>query len=148
MAYFLLLAVAPALVAAWSPVGALPMAQSVGRTSVVRCAAPDQNPKWSEPILDESLPDPVFDDTYEYKGVSKIGFTTFAEVLNSRASMMGFTIAFLQEAITGKGVFEFYGLPCTRRSRARQRRARPPPRAIPCARRPPIAARPLAAPLC
>merc|ERR1719230_1660375 len=30
-------------------------------------AAPPSNPAWRGTVLDESLPDPVFDDTYEYK---------------------------------------------------------------------------------
>lgn len=32
------------------------------------------------------------------------GFTTFSEQLNGRAAMMGFAIALLTEAITGKGI--------------------------------------------
>ena len=54
-------------------------------------AAPPSNPAWRGTVLDESLPDPVFDDTYEYKGRSKVGFVTYAELLNARMAMMGFT---------------------------------------------------------
>ena len=39
------------------------------------------------------------------------GFTNAAEQLNGRAAMMGFTVAYFQEAIVGKGVLEQYGLP-------------------------------------
>eukprot|EP00962_Isochrysis_galbana_P013231 scaffold3767_cov114-Isochrysis_galbana.AAC.30 len=116
---YLLLAAAP-ITAAWMPAGAMLPKQGTGRASGVRAqfsqdekpASPKINPLWNEPILDDFLPDPVFDDTYEYKGRSKTGFVTFAEKLNGRASMMGFTILFLQELITGKGVLELYGLPC------------------------------------
>ena len=34
-----------------------------------------------------------------------------AEKINGRAAMMGFTVAYLQEAITGKGILTLYGLP-------------------------------------
>ncbi|EOD10950.1 hypothetical protein EMIHUDRAFT_452580 [Emiliania huxleyi CCMP1516] len=74
-------------------------------------AAPPSNPAWRGTVLDESLPDPVFDDTYEYKGRSKVGFVTYAELLNARMAMMGFTILFLQELLFGKGVLQMYGLP-------------------------------------
>merc|ERR1712087_906573 len=67
--------------------------------------------RWSDPIFDESLPDPVFDDDYKYKGYSSFGFVEVAETINGRAAMMGFTILFLQELIFGKGVLELYGLP-------------------------------------
>jgi hypothetical protein len=116
---FLLLAAAP-IVAAWMPAGARLSLHGTARVGAVRAqlsqdekqASQKINPLWNEPILDEFLPDPVFDDTYEYKGRSKVGFVTYAEKLNGRASMMGFTILFLQELIMGKGVLELYGLPC------------------------------------
>lgn len=118
---YLLLAAAP-VAAAWMPAGARLAVHGTGRAGGMRAqfsqdekpASPKITPLWNEPILDEFLPDPVFDDTYEYKGRSKTGFVTFAETLNGRASMMGFTILFLQELIMGKGVLELYGLPCAR----------------------------------
>ena len=67
--------------------------------------------RYNDPILNEGAPDPVFDDEFEYLGTSKLGFVTFAEKLNGRAAMMGFTIAFLQELVIGKGVLEQWGLP-------------------------------------
>jgi len=69
------------------------------------------NQRWKEPILDESLPDPVFDAPSPYKGRVPYGFSEAAEKFNGRAAMMGFTILFLQELIVGKGVLEQYGLP-------------------------------------
>jgi hypothetical protein len=67
--------------------------------------------RWSEPILNEDLPDPVFDKDIGYKGRVPWGFCDAAEKLNGRAAMMGFTILFLQELVVGKGVLEQYGLP-------------------------------------
>merc|ERR1719181_1885992 len=67
--------------------------------------------RWNDPILDENIPDPVYDLPSGYKGRSLIGFNDFAEKLNGRAAMMGFVILFLQELIAGKGVLEQYGLP-------------------------------------
>lgn len=65
--------------------------------------------RWNEPILDESLPDPVYDDQTPYKGRVPYGFSRTAEVLNGRAAMLGFTVLYLQESIVGKGVLEQYG---------------------------------------
>merc|ERR1719263_2521656 len=59
--------------------------------------------RWSDPILDDSKPDPVYDDETPYLGRSFTGFVSFAETLNGRAAMMGFTILFLQELVLGKG---------------------------------------------
>ena len=39
------------------------------------------------------------------------GFSNQAELLNGRAAMMGFTVAYFQELFVGKGVLEQYGLP-------------------------------------
>eukprot|EP00308_Calcidiscus_leptoporus_P026948 CAMPEP_0119367896 /NCGR_PEP_ID=MMETSP1334-20130426/14623_1 /TAXON_ID=127549 /ORGANISM="Calcidiscus leptoporus, Strain RCC1130" /LENGTH=122 /DNA_ID=CAMNT_0007384415 /DNA_START=40 /DNA_END=408 /DNA_ORIENTATION=+ len=76
-----------------------------------RAAAVVASERWQDPIFNDALPDPVFDDDYSYKGASKTGFVSFAEAMNGRAAMMGFTICFLQELIVGKGVLEQYGLP-------------------------------------
>merc|ERR1719387_3077814 len=62
-------------------------------------------------ILDPSKPDPVVDDDSGYLGRVPWGFSNNAELLNGRAAMMGFSVAYLQEAIVGKGVLEQYGLP-------------------------------------
>ena len=62
-------------------------------------AAVQLNERWSDDILDESKPDPVWDSPSPYKGRVPYGFSNFAEKLNGRAAMMGFTILFLQEAI-------------------------------------------------
>jgi hypothetical protein len=74
--------------------------------AATRAAAPTMNQRWKEPILDESLPDPVFDAPSPYKGRVPYGFSEAAEKFNGRAAMMGFTILFLQELIVGKGVLE------------------------------------------
>merc|ERR1719382_771503 len=94
-------------VAAWTPAMTYAtMPQRCTRRTVIVAAQ-----RYDEPILDESLPDPVYDDEFKYKGYSMTGFVDFAETLNGRAAMMGFTILFLQELIFGKGVLEMYGLP-------------------------------------
>jgi len=67
--------------------------------------------RWTDRILDESIPDPVFDEPSPYKGRVPYGFSDYAEKLNGRASMIGFTVLYLQEAIVGKGVLAQYGLP-------------------------------------
>ena len=105
------------------------------RTAAVRCDAGrhaavkalDPSGRWSDPILDDSLPDPVFDDDYEYKGSTKFGLNDFAETLNGRAAMVGFFILFMQELIVGKGVLSQYGLPCALSRRHRPRRHPAPP---------------------
>merc|ERR1719409_1883468 len=66
---------------------------------------------WKLPILDESLPDPVYDRESPYLGRTSFGFVTEAEKLNGRAAMMGFVILFIQELVMGKGVLQAYGLP-------------------------------------
>ncbi len=66
---------------------------------------------WKLPILDDSLPDPIYDAPSTYKGRVPYGFSTNAELLNGRAAMIGFAILFLQELLFGKGVFELYGIP-------------------------------------
>merc|ERR1711939_700194 len=66
----------------------------------------------SEPsILESEGPDPAFEVDSEYIGRVPWGFSRNAETVNGRFAMMGFTVAYLQEAIVGKGVLEQYGLP-------------------------------------
>ena len=68
--------------------------------------------RWpEEPIFDKKVEDPIFERDTGYKGRVKYGFSSYAEVLNGRVAMMGFTVAYLQEAILGKGVLQQYGLP-------------------------------------
>jgi hypothetical protein len=69
------------------------------------------NARWNDPVLDESVPDPVFDVKSPYKGRVPYGFSRFAETINGRVAMMGFTVVLLQEFIAGKGVLQMYGLP-------------------------------------
>ena len=59
--------------------------------------------RFSETILDESVPDPIYDVEVDYLGKSANGFTQTAETWNGRAAMAGFTICFLQEIVLGKG---------------------------------------------
>jgi len=106
------------------PASAAPARCAAGRCAAVR--ALDPSGRWSDPILDESLPDPVYDDGYKYKGNTKIGFNDFAETLNGRAAMVGFAILFLQELIFGKGVLSQYGLPCEQPHSCPARIAAPP----------------------
>jgi len=79
--------------------------------TAMRAPAPTMNERWSDAILDDSKPDPIFDIESPYKGRVPYGFSEAAEKLNGRAAMMGFTVLFLQELIVGKGVLEQYGLP-------------------------------------
>lgn len=102
-----------------------PARHVAGRCAAVR--ALDPSGRWSDPILDESLPDPVYDDGYKYKGNTKIGFNDFAETLNGRAAMVGFFILFMQELIFGKGVLSQYGLPCEQPRSCRARSIAAPP---------------------
>ena len=83
----------------------------LARASVPTPAAPLMNQRYDNPILNEDLPDPIFDVDSGYKGRVSFGFSEGAEKLNGRAAMMGFTFLFLQELFTGKGVLELYGLP-------------------------------------
>ena len=69
--------------------------------------------RFTEKILDNSLPDPVYDEMGGdggYLGKSNIGFSQGAETWNGRAAMVGFTVCFLQEIVMGKGVLEAYGI--------------------------------------
>ena len=68
--------------------------------------------RWpDEPIFDPSVPDPVYDETeFGYTGKSDYGFNEYAEKVNGRAAMMGFTVLYLQEAVSGKGVLTQYGM--------------------------------------
>lgn len=70
--------------------------------------------RFTDKILDDSIPDPVYDEMGGdggYLGKSNIGFSQGAETFNGRAAMTGFTICFVQEIVMGKGVLEAYGLP-------------------------------------
>merc|ERR1712113_1143268 len=101
----------PAVTHAFFP-GTAHSGVAVQRSIVGMRAAPAvASERWQDPIFNDALPDPVFDDEYTYKGASKLGFVSFAEAINGRAAMLGFTICFLQELIFGKGVLEQYGLP-------------------------------------
>jgi len=81
------------------------------RPSPLRLSGVQMSSRWPEAkILDESVPDPVFDDPTPYKGRVPYGFCDFAEKMNGRAAMMAFVVLYLQEAIVGTGVFTQYGL--------------------------------------
>ena len=86
--------------------GVGPAALPASSVAVRAPAAAMMAERWNDPILDESKPDPVWDDKSPYKGRVPYGFSNSAEKLNGRAAMMGFTVLFLQELITGKGVLE------------------------------------------
>jgi len=81
------------------------------RNASHRTPVAQMNARWDDPILDESIPDPVFDDKSPYLGRVPYGFSRNAEVVNGRTAMMGFTIAYLQELFAGRGVLQQYGLP-------------------------------------
>ena len=83
-----------------------PTAPRIGRAHGVQMES-----RWTDPILDESKPDPVFDGDSPYKGRVPYGFSNQAELINGRAAMMGFSVLYLQELFVGKGVLEQYGLP-------------------------------------
>lgn len=55
--------------------------------------------------------DPLFEVDSGYKGRVPYGFSNYAELLNGRFAMMGFSVAYMQELVAGKGVLEQYGLP-------------------------------------
>ena len=89
------------------PTVSSPVRPALGHSSRTRALRMES--RWSDPILDESIPDPVYDSDEPYKGRVPYGFSTTAEKLNGRAAMTGFTVLFLQEFIAGKGVLETYG---------------------------------------
>jgi len=64
-----------------------------------------------EAIFDKKVEDPVFQADSGYKGRVPYGFSNAAEKFNGRAAMMGFSVAYVQEWVVGKGVLEQYGLP-------------------------------------
>merc|ERR1719263_650181 len=66
-----------------------------------------------EPILDEGIPDPVFEraEPSPYTGRTRYGFVSYAETLNGRTAMLAFFGLFFLEAITGKGIVGLLGLP-------------------------------------
>ena len=101
---------APSLLLLASGASALVAQPRVPLTRASSMAAPITMAGWQDdPILDKSKPDPIFDDDTGYKGRVSYGFSNAAELYNGRAAMMGFTVAYLQEAITGRGVLETYG---------------------------------------
>lgn len=83
-----------------------PSFRTLGRPLAVQMSE-----RWDDAILNSELPDPIFDSESPYKGRVPYGFSENAEKLNGRVAMMGFTIVFLQEGITGRGVLQQYGLP-------------------------------------
>ena len=93
------LAVIAALAA---PCVALRMAPLAPRAAV-RARVVAETPRFSDPILDPKVTDPVYDQDGGYLGKSKFGFNQFAETINGRVAMSGFTICFLQELVTGRG---------------------------------------------
>lgn len=97
------LAPAAALVAPAAPLGRVASGRAAGRAAV------SMNQRYDDPILNDNIPDPLYDEPSPYKGRVPYGFSEFAEKMNGRAAMMGFVILFLQEAIVGKGVLEQYG---------------------------------------
>ena len=98
------------LLLAMAPVDALmPMVHVVRRAAAPTRLSASVVARYDDPILDDSLPDPVYDNTEPYKGRTPFGFNSFAESINGRVAMSGFTILFLQELIAGKGVLEQYG---------------------------------------
>lgn len=81
------------------------------RPSPLRLSPVHMSSRWPDAkILDESAPDPVFDDPTPYKGRVPYGFCDFSEKMNGRAAMMAFVVLYLQEAIVGTGVLTQYGL--------------------------------------
>lgn len=81
-------------------------------TTAPRMLAADEKDETETPaILDKSVADPVFDSESPYLGRVPYGFSNEAETVNGRAAMMGFAVAYLQEALVGKGLLEQYGLP-------------------------------------
>ena len=61
--------------------------------------------RFSEKILDNSLPDPVYDEMGGdggYLGKSNVGFSQGAETWNGRFAMMGLLAAFVTELVSGK----------------------------------------------
>ena len=80
--------------------------------SMLRAPHATMADKWQDdPLFDPKKPDPIFDDETGYLGRVSYGFSNQAEKINGRAAMMGFSVAYVQEAITGKGVLTMYGLP-------------------------------------
>jgi len=97
-----------------APSAALQLSPLAVRPALARTRATlraQEGGRYSEPILDESIDDPVYDVDSKYLGKVKYGFSSAAEAFNGRAAMMGFTICFFQETAFGKGVLELYHLP-------------------------------------
>lgn len=83
----------------------------VSRVAAPRRSAVSMNQRYSEDILNDNIPDPVYDAPSPYKGRVPWGFCNNAEVLNGRVAMVAFVILFIQELVFGKGVLELYGAP-------------------------------------
>jgi len=92
---------------ALTPLAAHPARLAVAR----RVPAVLLNERFSDEILKEDKPDPVFDGDSGYTGKVWYGFSNKAENINGKAAMMGFVVAYLQELISGKGILTIYGLP-------------------------------------
>lgn len=89
-----------------APSAALQLAPLAARPALARPRATlraQEGNRYSDPILDESLDDPVYDIDSKYLGKVNYGFSSAAEAANGRAAMMGFTICFFQETAFGKG---------------------------------------------
>ena len=87
-----------------APAAALQLTPLVAARPVrARATVRAETPRYDDPILDPSKPDPVYDGKSNYLGKVGYGFSSDAERLNGRAAMTGFTICFLQETVTGKG---------------------------------------------
>ena len=89
------------------------MTPSSRTAALKRGRGPKPNERFpDEAILDEGILDPVYDEAarYPYKGESKFGIVAYAERLNGRAAMVGFTALFLIELVSGKGLIELLGL--------------------------------------
>ena len=101
-----------ALLAASSGASALVAVPRAAPLPCLRVPQATMAERWQdEPILDASKADPVFTADTPYKGRVGYGFSNAAEKFNGRAAMMGFSIAYVQELVTGKGVLSLYGLP-------------------------------------
>ena len=89
-----------------APSAALQLSPLAVRPALARTRATlraQEGGRYSEPILDETIDDPVYDSDSKYLGSVKYGFSSAAEAFNGRAAMMGFTICFFQETAFGKG---------------------------------------------
>ena len=72
---------------------------SAARAPSMRAGVAAMQSRWSDPILDESIPDPIYDQDSPYKGRVPYGFSDNAEKLNGRAAMMGILGLMVHEKI-------------------------------------------------